>query len=74
MSPKRGGSNNRGSASSCRDAFATNLQQVYFAHDVVFFVVFLGISIAFCTFRKKSVAGKKLIGIPYILTILFLLL
>jgi hypothetical protein len=74
MAPKRGGSSSGGSASSCPDAFETSIQQVYLAQDVVFFLVFLGIAIALCSFRKKSVAGKKLLGIPYILTIFFFLM
>jgi hypothetical protein len=76
MAPKRGGggSSSGSSLSSCPGAFATTLEQVYFASDVVFFTVLIGIAIALCSFRKKSVAGKKLLGIPYILTISFFLM
>ncbi|KAH7410259.1 hypothetical protein DE146DRAFT_775667 [Phaeosphaeria sp. MPI-PUGE-AT-0046c] len=78
MAPKRGGGggsfSSGGSSNTCPNAFTTTEEQANFANDVVFFVIFLGIALALCSFRKKSVAGKKLLGLPYIGTILFFLL
>ncbi|KAF2819822.1 hypothetical protein CC86DRAFT_334935 [Ophiobolus disseminans] len=75
MAPKRGGgggSSSSSSISSCPGAFATVPQQVFFANDVVFFAIMLGISIAMCTLRKRTGAGKKLVGIPFIASVLCL--
>ncbi|OAL01394.1 hypothetical protein IQ06DRAFT_293482 [Phaeosphaeriaceae sp. SRC1lsM3a] len=78
MAPKRGGggggSGRGGSINTCPNAFTTPEEQAYFANDVVFFAIFLGISIALCSFRKKNVAGKKLLGLPYFGAIFFFLL
>jgi hypothetical protein len=77
MAPRRGsggGSSSGSNYSSCPDAFLTTIEQASFANDVVFFFIFVGISIAFCLFRKKKVAGKKLIGFPFIGILFFFVL
>ncbi|KAF2027895.1 hypothetical protein EK21DRAFT_70981 [Setomelanomma holmii] len=76
MAPRRGGSSGSssgGSISSCPGAFSTTIEQVYFASDVLFLAIFFGITIALCSFRKSG-AGKKLIGVPYIIALVFFLL
>jgi hypothetical protein len=75
MAPRGGrGGSSSGSGdgiSACPDAFSTTLDQASFALDVVFLVVFLGIFIALFSHRKKGVAGKKLIGLPFIGAVFF---
>jgi hypothetical protein len=66
MAPRRGGRND----SVCAGAFSGIPSQVYFAEDVLFFTAFLSIGVALCVFRKRGGAGKKLLGIPYILAVL----
>ena len=66
MAPRRG----RRRDPICTGAFSDIQSQVYFAQDVLFFAAFLGIGVALCVFRKRSGAGKKLLGIPYILAVL----
>ncbi|KAF1848429.1 uncharacterized protein K460DRAFT_275791 [Cucurbitaria berberidis CBS 394.84] len=60
--------------SSCPGAFAETYSQVNLANIVLYFAVFLGISIALCSVRKKSGAGRKILGLPYILAIFLFLL
>lgn len=77
MAPRRGGSSGSSSGSSissCPGAFSDTVTQVLFASDVLFLVVFFGITITLCSFRKKSGGGKKLLGVPYILALLFFLM
>jgi hypothetical protein len=76
MAPRRGGGggSSSGGVSSCPDAFLTTIEQAAFADYVVFLVVLLGISVVFCLFRKRKVAGKKLIGLPFIGALFFLIL
>ncbi|CAO2654286.1 Nn.00g110190.m01.CDS01 [Neocucurbitaria sp. VM-36] len=77
MAPRRGGGSSSGggvSVSSCPGAFSDTYSQVFFANTVLFFAVFLGISIALCTIRKKSGAGKKILGVPYIFAVFLFLL
>lgn len=66
MSPRGG--------STCPGAFSDVYSQVNFANIVLFFVFFFGISIAICFARKKSGAGKKIIGLPYIIAVFLFLL
>jgi hypothetical protein len=77
MAPRRGsggGSSSGSSVSSCPGAFALVPEQVYFANDVLFFIVILGIYIAMWILRKRTGAGKKLIGVPYIVSVTWLLM
>jgi hypothetical protein len=72
---RRGGSSSSGGGSSvCPGAFPTTIDQAGFALDVVFLAIYLGIFIALCSFRKKSVAGKKLLGLPFIGAVFFFVL
>jgi hypothetical protein len=75
MAPKRGGGGSSGSGSgssisTCPGAFTDIVSQVSFTYIVLYFTIFLGIIIASSCIRKKSGAGKKLIGVPYILALL----
>jgi len=73
MAPRRSGGSggsSSGSSSSCPGAFSDTISQVYFGCIVVFLAVFLGIAIAFCTVRKRSGVGKKLLGAPYVVALL----
>jgi hypothetical protein len=77
MAPRggRGGSSSSssgGGVSTCPGAFSTTLEQASFALDVVFLVVSLGFLIALFSLRKKGVAGKKLLGLPFIGAVFFL--
>lgn len=47
---------------------------MYFACTVIFFAVYLGISIALCIVRKKTGPGKRLLGVPYIVALTFFIL
>jgi hypothetical protein len=67
---RRGGSSSGGS-SVCPDAFPTTIEQASFALDVVLLAIYLGLFISLCSFRKKSVAGKKLLGLPFIGAVFF---
>ncbi|KAL6707570.1 hypothetical protein ACN47E_003919 [Coniothyrium glycines] len=72
MAPRRGGgggSSSGSSISSCPGAFTDRISQVYFACVVLYFAVFLVISIATCMIRKRTGTGKKLIGGPYIIAL-----
>lgn len=75
MAPKRGGggggSSSGGSVNTCPGAFSSTYEQAFLANDVLFFAVYLGIAVALCVFRKKGVAGKELLGLPYIGLIFF---
>jgi hypothetical protein len=75
MAPRGGRGGGGGSSgdglSSCPDAFLTPTEQASFALDVVLFAIYLGIFIALCVFRKKNVAGKKLLGLPFIGAVFF---
>jgi hypothetical protein len=76
MAPRRGGggSSSGGSISTCPYAFETPLEQASFAADVLFFAIFIGISIASCLFCKRGIAGKKLIGMPFIGVLFFFIM
>ncbi|KAJ4375161.1 hypothetical protein N0V83_002245 [Neocucurbitaria cava] len=75
MAPRRGGgSGGGGSISTCPGAFSETYSQVNLANIVLFFVITLGISIALCSIRKKSGAGKKILGIPYIIALFLFLI
>lgn len=73
MAPKGGRGGSRGGSggvSSCPNAFVSEFQRIFFANDVLFLVAYLCLGIALCSVRKKSGPGKKLIGIPFSLSIL----
>ncbi|KAH7091280.1 hypothetical protein FB567DRAFT_589176 [Paraphoma chrysanthemicola] len=77
MAPRRGGggsSSGGGVSSTCPGAFSETVEQVGFAADVLFLVIYLGLAITLCTFRKKTGAGKKLLGAPFIIAVLFYLI
>ncbi|KAH9861628.1 hypothetical protein J1614_011380 [Plenodomus biglobosus] len=76
MAPRRGGSSFGSSSTSdvCPEAFSSTESQVYFACIVIFFVVYLGISLSLCVVRKKAGTGRKLVGVPYMLALFFMLL
>jgi hypothetical protein len=77
MAPRRGGSGSSSgsSVSSCPDPFPSTYEKVNFACDVLFLVVLIGITIAMFVFRKRaSVNGKKLLSLPYMGAVLFLLM
>ncbi|KAF2853985.1 hypothetical protein T440DRAFT_476597 [Plenodomus tracheiphilus IPT5] len=71
MAPRRGGSTY--GSSTCPGAFASTESQVYFACVVIFFAVYIGISISLCVVRKKHGTGRRLLGAPYMLALLFML-
>ncbi|KAH8727909.1 hypothetical protein GQ44DRAFT_757822 [Phaeosphaeriaceae sp. PMI808] len=76
MAPKRGGGGGGrggGTISTCPGAFSSTSEQVQFAGIVVWFAAYLGLVIAYFPFRKKVGAGKKLIGLIYILSLLLFL-
>lgn len=75
MAPRRGGSSSSSSySSSCPGAFETTDSRVYLACIVIFFVVYLGIALSLSGARKKAGTGKRLIGAPYIVALLFMLI
>jgi hypothetical protein len=77
MAPRRGGggSSSGSSISSCPDPFPLTYERVYFASDVLFLVVLLGITIAMFVYRKRtSGTGKKLLSLPYMGAVLFSLM
>jgi hypothetical protein len=75
MAPRRGGGGSSSSVSACPGAFYTTIEQASFALDVVFTVIYIGILIAFFLIRKKSsVAGKRIIGLPFIGAVFFFFL
>jgi hypothetical protein len=76
MAPRRGsgGGSSGYSSSTCPYAFQEAITIAPFANDVIFFVVFLGITIALCVLRKKGAAGKGLLGLPLIGCLFFFLL
>ncbi|CAN9421432.1 unnamed protein product [Alternaria sp. RS040] len=47
------------------------LAQASLAYDVVFLVLFLGLSIATFFVRRKSEGGKKLVGVPCVVALFF---
>ncbi|KAI8938269.1 hypothetical protein NX059_005928 [Plenodomus lindquistii] len=75
MAPRRGGSSygSSSSSSTCPGAFEDTQSQVYFACIVLFFLVYIGIAIGLCVVRKKSGAGTRLIGVPYMSALFFML-
>lgn len=43
-----------------------------YALTVTLMVIYLGLLIAFCVVRKKTGAGKQLIGLPYAVALFFM--
>jgi hypothetical protein len=43
-----------------------------YACMVVFLAVYLGTLIMFCIVRKKTGAGKRLVGVPYMFALIFM--
>ncbi|OAL52110.1 hypothetical protein IQ07DRAFT_403499 [Pyrenochaeta sp. DS3sAY3a] len=78
MAPKGGrggGGRGGGGISSCPGAFSDTYSQVAFANVVLFFAVFVGISIGLCTVRKKAGAtGSRLLAAPYALSVFLFIL
>jgi hypothetical protein len=74
MAPRRGGGGYSSGYSSCPDAFTDSITQVSLAYTCVYLAFFIGISIAFAFVRKRSGAGKKLIGVPYGVALFFITL
>ncbi|KAF1832469.1 hypothetical protein BDW02DRAFT_581227 [Decorospora gaudefroyi] len=75
MAPRRGGGSAGGySSDSCPGAFSDLFERVYLAMVVLFLVVYIGISIAQCCVHKRSGAGKKLTGAPYMLSLALMIL
>ncbi|KAF2134603.1 hypothetical protein P153DRAFT_362358 [Dothidotthia symphoricarpi CBS 119687] len=75
MAPRHNG--NEGgytSPSGCFGAFSDTSNRVSFACAVFFFLALLGISVASFLVRKKTRAGKQLLGGFYIVAVLFYLL
>jgi hypothetical protein len=59
---------------TCPNFLADTYSQVYYARSVVYFVAFLATAVAFCMFQKRTTAGKKLLGLPYLLALLFFIM
>jgi hypothetical protein len=59
---------------TCPNFLADTYSQVYYARSVVYFVAFLATAVAFCMFQKRTTAGKKLLGLPYLLALLFFII
>lgn len=70
MAPRRSGGGGTGySNASCPDAFNTPYAQAALAFVVLFLVLYTGIFISTFFIRKKSGAGKKLIGVPFVVAL-----
>jgi hypothetical protein len=56
---------------TCPNFLVDVYNQVLYARSVVYFAALLATGIAFCMFRTRTTAGKKLLGLPYLLALLF---
>ena len=59
---------------SCAGSFEDPQDQVTLARLVIFLAVYFGVFIALWTVRGKSATAKKLLGIPFIFSIILLLM
>lgn len=59
---------------SCPNFLAGTYDQVVYAQQIIFFVALLGTAITFCMLRTRTTAGRKLLGLPYLLALLFFLM
>jgi hypothetical protein len=70
MAPRRtSGGSSRYSTTSCPNAYITTDAQIAIAYYVLFLVLFMGVFILTFFIRKKPGAGKKLIGIPFVIAL-----
>ena len=70
MAPRRSGGGGTGYSNAlCPDAFNTPYAQAALAFVVLFLVLYAGIFISTFFIRKKSGAGKKLIGVPFLVAL-----
>jgi hypothetical protein len=70
MAPRRsGGGGTYYSNASCTHAFTTPYAQAALAFVVLFLVLYTVIFISTFFIRKKSGAGKKLIGVPFVVAL-----
>jgi hypothetical protein len=72
MAPRRSGYSSSGySTAACSEAYTTTYAQAGLAYYVIFLVLFTGIFIATFFVRRKTGAGKKLIGVPFVVALFF---
>jgi hypothetical protein len=69
MVPRRAGAGY--STPACSDAYTTSYAQAGLAYYVIYLVLFIGIFVATFFIRRRADAGKKLIGVPFVVALFF---
>ena len=59
---------------TCPNFLVGVFSQALYARTVVYLIALLATGVAFCMFRTRATAGKKLLGLPYLLALLFFIM